>query len=63
VNRRFVITDQEWDRLAPRLPAMTPRRGGRWRDHRPVITGILVRVRRGVPWRDLPERSGPWQTV
>jgi transposase len=63
VNRRFEITDEEWDRLAPLLPAMTPKRGGRWRDHRQVLNGILFRVRSGVPWRDLPERYGPWETV
>jgi transposase len=63
VNRRFELTDQEWDRLAPLLPAMTPQRGGRWRDHRQVLNGILFRVRTGVPWRDLPDRYGPWETV
>jgi transposase len=63
VNRRFEVTDDEWGRLAPLLPAMTPRRGGRWRDHRQVLNGILFRVRTGVPWRDLPERYGPWETV
>ena len=63
MNRRFEITDQEWDRLAPLLPAMTPKRGGRWRGHRQVLNGILFRVRTGIPWRDLPERYGPWETV
>jgi transposase len=32
-------------------------------DHRQVLNGILFRVRSGVPWRDLPERYGPWETV
>jgi transposase len=63
VNRRFEITDDEWERLAPLLPSTKPRRGGRWRDHRQVLNGILFRVRSGVPWRDLPEQYGPWQTV
>jgi transposase len=63
MNRRFELTDAEWARLAPLLPAMTPRRGGRWRHHRQVLNGILFRVRSGVPWRDLPERYGPWETV
>jgi len=38
-------------------------RCGRWRDHRQVINGILFRERTGLPWRDLPERFGPWKTV
>ncbi|MER8226284.1 transposase [Streptomyces sp. NPDC094143] len=36
---------------------------GRWRDHRQVLEGIVFKFRTGVPWRDLPERFGPWQTV
>ncbi len=28
-----------------------------------VINGVLYRARTGVPWRDLPERFGPWLTV
>ena len=27
-----------------------------------MINGILWKVRTGAPWRDLPERYGPWQT-
>jgi transposase len=28
-----------------------------------VVNGLLWLVRTGVPWRDLPGRYGPWQTV
>ncbi len=28
-----------------------------------VINGVLYRARTGLPWRDLPERFGPWLTV
>lgn len=38
-------------------------RGGRWNDHRMTINGVLYRARTGLPWRDLPERFGPWITV
>jgi transposase len=56
------LTDQEWERLAPFLP-VSNNRCGRWRDHRQVIDGILFRTRTSVPWRDLPERFGPWKTL
>lgn len=56
------MTDAEWDLLAPLLPA-DPARGGRWKDHRMVISGILFRERSGIAWRDLPERFGNWKTV
>jgi transposase len=63
VSGRFELTDTEYARIAALLPSMTPQRGGRWRDHRQVLNGILFRVRTGVPWRDVPERYGPWKTL
>jgi transposase len=29
----------------------------------PVVNGILWILHTGAPWRDLPERYGPWETV
>ena len=55
------LTDEAWAQIAPLLPE-NGRRGGRWRDHREVVNGILWKLRTGAPWRDLPERYGPWQT-
>ena len=63
MSGRFELTDAEYARIAPLLPSMARQRGGRWRDHRQVINGIVFRVRTGVPWRDIPERYGPWKTL
>ena len=60
--KRHDLTDAEWARLEPLLPAH-PRQGHRWNDHRLVIDGIFFRTRTGCPWRDLPERFGNWKTV
>jgi transposase len=59
---RGELTDRAWARIEPLLPLMG-RRGGRWRDHRQVINAILWKLRTGAPWRDLPERYGPWKTA
>ncbi len=59
--RRGELTDKAWARIEPLLP-VTDGRGRPWRDHREVINGILWRLRTGAPWRDVPERYGPWQT-
>ena len=59
---RFELTDAEWDLLQPLLPTNAPQ-GGRWQDHRTVISGILFRERTGIPWRDLPARFGNWKTI
>ncbi len=62
VLRRSKLTDGVWERIAPLLPE-NGRRGKQWKDHRTVVNGILWKLRTGAPWRDLPERYGPWQTV
>jgi len=58
------LSDAQWERLSPLLPPVDDpgRRGDRYKDHRVVINGILWVLRTGAPWRDLPERYGPWQT-
>ncbi|WP_432570866.1 IS5 family transposase [Kineococcus sp. SYSU DK005] len=58
-----VLTDAAWARIEPMLPSTKPQRGGRWRDHRQVIEAIAWKYRTGSPWRELPERYGPWQTA
>lgn len=57
---RGELTERAWQEIAPLLP--TSGKGGQWRDHRTVLNGILWKLRTGAPWRDLPERYGPWQT-
>ena len=63
MHDRHNLTDAEWERLEALLPDRTPRRGGRWLDHRPVVNGVLWRTRTGAPWRDLPVSYGNWKTV
>jgi transposase len=60
---RHDLTDEEWARLEPLLPDRSPRRGGRWVDHRRVLNGVFWRTRTGSPWRDLPVEYGCWKTV
>ena len=61
--RRHELTDDQWAVLAPRLPPQRAATGRPAKNHRTVLNGILWRLKPGVPWRDLPERYGPWQTV
>ena len=61
--RRHALTDARWERLRPLLPARAGGRGRPRADDRMVVEGILWRRATGAPWRDLPERFGPWKTV
>jgi transposase len=45
---RGELTDKSWEWIAPLLPE-NGRRGGRWRDHRAVVNGILWKFRTGAP--------------
>jgi len=58
---RFDLTDFEWGFIAPLLPQNS--RGVKRVDDRRVLNGIFFKMRTGIPWRDLPERYGPYTTV
>jgi transposase len=61
-NRRHALSDAQWATLQPLLPG-NDRRGHPYKDHRLLLDGILWILHTGAPWRDLPERFGPWSTV
>lgn len=61
--RRYELTDEQWELLKDLFPSNSGQRGRQWRDHRTILNAILWVLRTGAPWRDLPERYGPWQTV
>jgi transposase len=63
VAARADLTDAQWAVLQPLLPK--GRKSGRppkW-SKRQLIDGIRWRGRVGAPWRDVPPRYGPWQTI
>lgn len=61
--KRHELTDDQWALLSEFFPPRKPKRGGQWTDDRLILNGIFWRLNTGAPWRDLPERYGPWQTV
>ena len=58
---RFDLTDEEWVLITPLLPNKP--RGVARVDDRRVLNGIFYVLRTGCPWRDLPDRYGPYTTV
>jgi transposase len=58
---RFELSDAEWSVIAPLLPNKP--RGVPRVDDRRVLNGIFYILRTGAPWRDLPDRYGPYTTI
>ncbi len=61
--RRYEISDENWERIAPLLPGKASDPGRTAEDNRRFINAVLWIARSGAPWRDLPERFGPWGSV
>ena len=62
--QRKELTDDEFALIAPLLPPeRSGKRGHPYQSHRQVLNGVFWVLRSGAPWRDVPERYGPWTTV
>jgi transposase len=59
--RRYELTDEQWAMIEPVIPRAAT--GRQVKDPRAMLNGMFWVLRSGAPWRDLPERFGPWQTV
>lgn len=60
--RRHKITDGEWELISDLFPPLVGK-GRPFRDHRTMVDACLWILNTGSPWRDLPDRFGPWQTA
>ena len=62
---RYDLTDAQWEKIQSFFPDRYHhgQAGHPWKDHRPLVNGILWHLHTGAPWPDTPERYGPWQTV
>ena len=58
---RYDLTDFEWSVIEPLMPM--DRRGPKPQNNRQIINGMFYILRTGSPWRDLPERYGPYTSV
>jgi transposase len=60
--RRHALTEEQWRRLQKVLPEQKTGPESTLGD-RLFIEAVLFRAKTGMPWRDLPERFGPWKTI
>ena len=59
--RRHELTDEQWARIRPLLPRGPGRPSER--GDRNFVNAVIWLAKTGAPWRDLPERYGPWKTI
>jgi len=60
---REILTNRMWSKLAQLLPAERGRDARPSKDNRMMVEAMLWKARTGCPWRDLPEKFGPWMSV
>ena len=60
--RRYEISDEQWERVKDKLPCQ-PGYQGKQADNRLFLNAVMYVSKCGIPWRDLPERFGNWNTV
>ena len=61
MSRFQMLSDAQWELIAPMLPTRTGRQGRPFSDARTMVEAIIYRYRCGIAWRDLPEVYGPRQ--
>lgn len=61
--QRHEITDEHWERIKDLLPGQPGDPGVTAKDNRLFVNAVLWIAKTGAPWRDLPERFGPWNSV
>ena len=60
---RHAIQDADGERIKHLLPGQPGQHGKVAKDNRLFIDAVLWIAKTGAPWRDLPERLGPWGSV
>jgi putative transposase len=60
---RLMLEDHVWERMRPHLPGKPGDPGRTGADNRLFVEAVLWMARTGVPWRDLLDIFGNWNSV
>ena len=60
---RHALSDADWERIKDLLPGRPGQQGGIAADNRLFVDAVLYVARTGIPWRDLPQRFGNWNSA
>ena len=61
--KRSVLSDKQWERVAPLCAGKPGDPGRSGADNRLFLEAVLWIARTGSPWRDLPALFGKWNSV
>ncbi len=60
---RHELSQSQWQAIEGRLPGKPGDPGRHGEDNRRFVNAVLYVAKTGIPWRDLPERFGSWNSV
>ena len=63
MHHRHELTDSQWNRIEPLLSGKVGDPGRSAVDNRLFVNAVLYVFNTGIPWADLPERFGKFNTV
>ena len=63
MERRYELTDEQWEKMKNLLPGKEGDRGRTAKDNRNFLNGVLWVLRSGARWADLPGRYGKYKSV
>ncbi len=61
--RRHELTDTQWEAIRDHVPGKPGDPGRSGENNRRFVNAIVYVAKTGIPWRDLPERFGNWNSV
>jgi len=63
MQRRHELSEAQWDAVKDRIPGKDGDPGRTGEDNRLFVNAVLYVAKTGIPWRDLPDRFGSWNSV
>lgn len=61
--RRHELTDSQWEAIQGQIPGKEGDPGRTGNDNRLFVNAVIYIAKTGIPWADLPERFGNWNSV
>jgi putative transposase len=61
--KRHELSETQWEAIREMVVGKVTDPGRTGEDNRRFVNAVLYVARTGIPWRDLPERYGHWNSV